>query len=307
MTRKLLLVATLLIAACSPEEKAVEVPTDPVVVYASYPDSTYLPALFDAYTKETGTIVIVRNGDADAMVDDVISNEISPPADVLITPSVRGVYRAAEEGALRPIDADTVEGHVPHQLMDADRFWAALTYRGTAIVGDAAQAGLGVLAEPGYRERLCLSSASNPSNLAVLATLIQEYGNRPAELMVRGWVANLGREPFETEAKLLAAIKTGDCAVGIATVASAREHGLAAEKLTGFVDIEGVGVARHARNPEGAQHLVRWLLSDEIQERHAASTRSSAATSGFDGDRNVGIVAWYYDEAVKLAERARYY
>ncbi len=308
MIRRLLCAAAAVsISACSPEEPAAGVPTDPVVVYASYPDSSYLPALFNAYTKETGTIVIVRNGNAENIVDDVIRNDIAPPADMLITPSVRGVYKAAEEGALRPIGSELAESRVPSRLRDADNFWTALTYRGTAIVGDPEASDLESLANPGYRGRLCLSSSSMPSNLAVLGVLIDKYGVRDAELLVRGWVANLAREPFDTEEKMLSAIGTADCDVGIASIAVARQHGVPFVELPGYVDIEGAGIARHARNPEGAGDLLAWLLSEAIQERHAGSTSATAATSGTAGARNVAIVAWHYAEAVKLAERARYY
>lgn len=276
-------------------------------MYASYADKSYLPALFDAYTKETGTIVIVRNGDAENIVDDVIRNDISPPADVLITPSVRGVHSAAEEGALRPLSAGLAESRVPAQLRDADNFWTALTYRGTAIVGDPEASDLESLADPGYRGRLCLSSSSIPSNRVALAVLIDKYGVRDAELLVRGWVANLARQPFDTEEKMLSAIAKADCEVGIASVTAAKRHGISFVELPGYADVEAAGVARHARNPEGAQTLIEWLLSDRVQVRHAESTFSTAASSGFPGPRNVSIVAWHYGEAVKLAERARYY
>ena len=85
------------LVACSAEQEgAPETTPEPVVVYASYEDRSYLPMLFDAYTRQTGVAVIVRHGNAEAMVDDVIRNDITPPADVLITPTVRGVYRAAD-------------------------------------------------------------------------------------------------------------------------------------------------------------------------------------------------------------------
>jgi hypothetical protein len=61
-----------------------------VVVYAAYDDKTYLPALFNRFTQATGIVVIVRNGEVPGIIDDVILNRATPPADVLITPSAGG-------------------------------------------------------------------------------------------------------------------------------------------------------------------------------------------------------------------------
>jgi iron(III) transport system substrate-binding protein len=297
----------MLLAACSP--------ADQVVVYASFEDKTYLPALFDTYTKETGTIVIVRQGKSQAIVEDVIENEIAPPADVLLTPSVRGIYRAAEEGALRPIPKVILEKNVPLTLRDPDGLWAALTYRNALIVYDPEVvatehvAGVESLAKPEFRGQLCLSSSSNSNNLTVIAGLIDTLGLHDAELTVRGWVANLARLPFETESKLLGAIETGDCGIGVISSQSAGE---VAGKLATYesalasVDIEGIGIARHARNPDGALRLVEWFLSDRIQERHAAFVSSHPVIGDFQGGKSVGLVAWLNDDAIKLAERARY-
>jgi len=300
-------IVAVLLAACSP--------SDPVVVYASFEDKTYLPALLDAYTKETGTMVIVRQGNSHAIVEDVIENKIAPPADVLLTPSVRGIYRAAEEGALRPIPTVVLEKNIPLTLRDPDGLWAALTYRNALIVYDPEVvatehvAGVKSLARPEFRGQLCMSSSSNTGNLTIIAGLIDTLGPHDAELTVRGWVANLARPPFESESKLLGAIETGDCGIGVISSQSAGEVAgeLASfESASAWVDIEGIGIARHARNPDGALRLVEWFLSDRIQERHASFVSSHPAIGDYQGDKNVGLVAWLNDDAIKLAERAQY-
>jgi len=313
--RSNLIAVAVLLAACTPEEAAIETPSDPVVVYAAFDDKTYLPALFDAYTKETGTIVIVRQGKAQAIVEDVIENDISPPADVVLTPSVRGVYRAAEEGALRPIPSAITAGIVPATLRDPDGLWAALTYRKALIVYDPEVvateqvAGVESLAKPEFRGELCMSSSSNIGNLTVIAGLIDTLGLHDAELTVRGWVANLAREPFANETELLGAIETGDCGIGVISSQSAGEvaGNLATHNPAPvWVDIEGMGIARHARNPDGAAMLVKWLLSNRIQERHATFVSSRPVIGDYQGDKNVSLVAWLNDDAIKLAERAQY-
>ena len=135
-----LTVLTLLLWGCqgtdSPEAPAPAIAADPVVVYASYADTTYLPRLFEDFTKETGIIVIVRHGEPDAMVNDVIDGHISPPADVLLTRSVAGVARAADEGALRPLQSPVAIEQVAPWLRDVDGFWTALNYRRAVLAYD---------------------------------------------------------------------------------------------------------------------------------------------------------------------------
>ena len=310
-----------LLVACTPEQSAEEQPVlKPVVVYADYNDREYLPVLFARYTKQTGVEVIVRYGNAAGIVDDVIDSRVSPVADLLLVPSVTEIWRAAEEGALRPIYSEFVQDSVPTWLRDPDEYWAALSYRTAVLVYDAdsispdSMSSYEELAEAQFRGRVCLSSASLSINRAVIAMLIDKLGTRDAELVVRGWVVNLATPTFDTEVQLVHAIQSGDCAIG---VVSSQAAALAAQNIeeirfelftpaVNYSDIEAVGVARHARNPDGALVLLEWLLSKKTQTQHASHTKAYAASSAANGRKNVSLVARYDEEARKLVERARY-
>jgi iron(III) transport system substrate-binding protein len=308
-----------LLVACAPEQSAEE-PSEPIVVYAADKDRTYLPALFESYTKQTGVEVIVRYGSAAGIVDDVIDNRVLPVADLLLVPSVAEIWRAAEEGALRPIYSEFVQDSVPTWLRDPDEYWVALSYRVAVLVYDPDVVRVDVLsnyetlADAQFRGRICLSSSSLPINRAVIAMLINKLGVRDAELAVRGWVANLAMPTFDTEAKLLHAIQSGDCAIGIvssqaAALANQNIEDSRIEIFTpaaNYSEIEGIGIARHARNPDGALVLLEWLLSKKIQKQHASHTLAYAAISAATGTKNVSLVARHSEEAQKLAERARY-
>ena len=312
--------ALVLQVACTAEhEEAPQPAGDPVVVYASYEDRNYLPTLLSTYTKETGVVVIVRHGDAEAMVGDVIRNEISPPADVLITPTVRGVYRAAEEGALRPIHSAVLDERVAPALRDPDALWTALSFRSASIaydpdIADESEVGtVEALADPKFRGQLCLSSSAEPANRTVVAGLIDRFGVRDTELVVRGWMANLARPVFESEDKLWMALETGDCGIallsnfGAAWLDNSRFAEMwSHELLPLYVDVEGMGIARHARNPDGALELIEWLLSEELQALHPGSFLSHPAVGDFDGDKNVSLIAWHDEDVIKLAGRAGY-
>lgn len=306
---------------------------EPVVVYAAFEDDARLRELFENYTEETGVMVIVRRGEPGNIVNDLIENRISPPADVLMTQSVIGVWRAAEEGALRPLYSEAVRERSPAWSRDPDDLWFGTGFRTAVIAGkteaitDAGLPNFAALGEQRFTGQLCLSSSTNQVNRTVIAMMIETMDVRPAELAVRSWMKNLARPVVDTEAEVISGILSGECNYGIVSSTAFAEAmasdpraevSVFAPDVT-FADIDGVGVARHARNPEGAAKLVEWLFSTEVQEEMTSQNRmfpanqSAAYYDALDSagpksvsPKNVGLVAWHEHEAAKLAERARY-
>ena len=274
-------------------------PSPPLVVYASGEDETFLPTLFADFTEETGISVTVKFGDSSANTDAVIANAGSPPADVLLTNNVVDIWRAADEGALRPIQSASFSD-IPEYLRDPDGLWAALQVRYAAI---GAAPGLAVagpmnyaeLADPKMHGQICLSSSALAVNRSLIAMLIQELGVRPAERIVRGWVRNLASSPFSTEAELQVAIESGSCNYGIFSMSPEIQNREQAGDRRYYVDIDGIGVARHARYPESAHVLVDWMLSEN-------AIKDLAWSNG----KNVGIAGWRDEDARLLAQRAGY-
>jgi iron(III) transport system substrate-binding protein len=297
----------LMLAACEkpPENRPDGERKQPVVVYAAFEDDAHLQDPLAQFTEETGVLVIVRRGDSQDIVTDLIENRVFPPADVLMTNSVVDIWRAAEEGALRPIAADTVAELSPGWSRDPDGLWAGIGVRSAVIVYDAAAVGVdgsldyASLQQPHFRGKLCLSSSSNAVNRTVIAMLIDELDIRPAELAVRGWMKNLAMPVFDSEYQVVEAIESGACAVGIVSSSVAVTSGLSVHAPSPtFADVDGIGIGRHARNPDGAMALLKWLF-DELPE-------TEFDTIDQFGRQNVSLVAWYQEDAIKLAERAHY-
>ena len=60
-----------------------------------------------------------------------------------------------------------------------------------------------------------MTSLQSAGNRALLAMLIGDLGERPAERVVRGWLRNLALPPFKESARLQAALESGECGVAI--------------------------------------------------------------------------------------------
>ena len=61
------------------ETRSIEPRPEPVVVYASYEDKSYLPSLFANFTYETGIRVTVKIAAPEDIVRHVTENSGSPP------------------------------------------------------------------------------------------------------------------------------------------------------------------------------------------------------------------------------------
>jgi iron(III) transport system substrate-binding protein len=186
------------------------------------------------------------------------------------------------------------------------------------------------LTDGSWRERLCLSSSTVAENGSLIAMLINDHGVHKAELIVRGWRANLAAPVFTDDKTLLQAIAAGQCAVGIADSSEIarflRTNSDAKIAPLWFPDggilhinASGGGVTRHAQNPEGAVALLEWLTSDAANTLFATRTlefpanpesaadASLAEWSGFEPNPvNVASLGYLQEDAIKLAERARY-
>jgi iron(III) transport system substrate-binding protein len=300
---------------------------EPVVVYASYDDENYLPSLFADFTRETGIPVTVRHRPEYQVVGEVIANKGSPPADLLLTRSVHGAWRAADEGALRPLQSPQVSRTVPGWLHDPDDYWTAIGFSPVSVVCNAdrqadcdAVEAYPDLANPGFEKRLCLSTSSLAVNRTLIAGLIADHGLRPAELIVRGWIANLALPPFDSEAALLQAVEAGSCGVGV--VSGVALHGFNRPTVAvtwpqpGYFDVVAVGISRHARSPDSARRLVEWLVGAAAQAAQFDATGQRPVDAGVpaaglpfppsDSTRNAAVFGLHETDATGLAERARW-
>jgi len=272
----------------------------PIVVYAVSDDEAELTELLAEFTDDTRISVTLVFSQSSKNADLVINNSGSPPADVLMTNNVADIWRAADEGALRPINADTFKKANP-LVSDADGFWTALAIRRHAIAALKAKttrplvANYDQLASADMRGRVCLSSSALHANRSLIAMLMNDRGAKQTERLLRSWIRNLAAPPFSSEDKLIDAIRDGTCDYGVLFW---YPH---IDDLTYFVpeqqsmDIDGVGVARHARQAESAQRLVEWLVQNK-QPRIASESEISP----------VRIAGWLDEDAKLLAERAGY-
>ena len=308
----------------------------PVVVYSARAEQLIKP-IFDAYTAETGIPIRYTTDSEQPLIQKLLAEGETTPADLLMTVDAGNLWYAAEQGTLRPTDSDVLEANIPEHLRDPENRWFALSVRARTIVYDARDvdptelSDYRGLAEEKWRGRLCLRTSEKVYNQSLVAMLIADYGEEQTERTVRGWVENLATDVFSNDTSLIEAIAAGQCDVGIVNTyyfgrlqkenpdIPVATFWPAAETGGVHVNISGAGVTRHAKNPEGAVALLEWmsggtaqkLLGGENMEYPANPDIEPhpivAAWGTFDANpMNVAQAGEYQADAVQLMDRAGY-
>lgn len=308
----------------------------PVVVYSDLAESEVKP-VFDVYTAETGVPVKYVFDSEQPLVEKLKAEGRNGSADLLLLSDAGTLMHAAEEDVLRPTYSEILQANIPGYLQDPENMWFALSIAAPAIVYDSREVkpgelgGYGGLADRKWHGKLCLASSREAANQTLVAMMIAQNGERPTELLVRGWVQNLVTSVFPGYDELLRAIESGQCQVGIATtphLARLQQKNSdtpvtlfwpPAEDGGVHINISGAAVTRHAHNPKAAAALLEWMSGTAGQRLLSGAipgypVNSSAtphelldAWVRYDASPiRVAQAGMYRVDAVRLLERARY-
>ncbi len=193
---------------------------DEVVVYSARNEHLIKP-LFDRYTDETGVSIRYITDKAGPLLQRLQAEGKRTPADMLITVDAGNLWHAAENDVLAEINSPVLDANVPANLRDPKGRWFGLSERARTIVYSTERvtpdqlSSYEDLADPKWKDRLCLRTSKKVYNQSLVATLIARHGEEKAEQIVRGWVANLAAVPFSNDTKAMEAVAAGQCDVTI--------------------------------------------------------------------------------------------
>lgn len=328
----------LILAGCGGDEPqpGSEAPAEPVVVYSARAEQLIRP-IFDAYTAETGIPIRYTTDSEQPLIQKLLAEGETTPADLLITVDAGNLWYAAEQGVLRPTWSEVLESNIPAHLRDPENMWFGLSVRARTIVYDTRDVDPSELtdykglADEKWRDRLCLRTSEKVYNQSLVAMLIADYGEEETERAVRGWVANLATDVFSNDTSLIEAMAAGQCDVGIVNTyyfgrlqkenpeipvaifwPSAETGGV-------HVNVSGAGVTRHAKNADGARALLEWMSSATAQKLLGGENMEYPANPAVDAHplvaawgtfepspMNVAQAGAYQADAVRLMDRAGY-
>jgi len=250
-------------------------------------DSFALPdELVAGFEKRTGLDLEVRpSGDAGTLTNKLVLTKDDPIGDVAFGVDNTFASRALGEGVFASYAPELPQGVADHELPgDEDDLLTPVDTGAVCLnVDDAwyaerdlrAPRTLEDLTEPAYRDQLVLPGAATSSpGMAFLLTTIARYGedwpDYWRELMANGarltsgwseaYQAEFTQGGGQGERPLVLSYDSSP-----AFTVSGGESTTSALLDTCFEQVEYAGVLAGADNPEGAEQVIDFLLSDEVQ------------------------------------------
>ncbi len=294
-----------------------------VVVYSARNEQLIKP-LFDAYTKETGVQIKFITDKEGPLMARLKAEGRNTPADVFMTVDAGNLWQAAQEDLLKPVDSKLLAANIPVHLRDPGNEWFGLSVRARTVVYNRNKVKAGELAtyedlaNPKWKNRLCLRTSKKVYNQSLVGMMMFEHGEARTEQIVRGWVANLATDPFPDDTKAMEAVAAGLCDV---TLVNTYYFGRLMEKKPNLplaifwpnqnlksnaagvhVNVSGAGVTRHAKNAAGAQKLLEWLSSEKAQNLYADVNLEYPANPKVKADASVAAWGAYKPNLINVAQ-----
>lgn len=286
-------------------------------------------ALYENFTTETGIEVNLIEGKDDELVERIKSEGTNSPADLLITVDAGRLWRAEQEGILKPIESATLEAAIPENLRHPDGLWFGLTKRARVIVYNTETVDPSelstyeALAEPEWQGRVCIRSSTNIYNQSLLASMIETMGVEETETWAKGIVANLAKEPEGGDSDQIKAVAAGQCDVAIVnhyywarmTKSDDPAEQEAASQVAVFfpnqndrgthVNISGAGVIATAPHEENAVAFLEYLVSPDAQKIFAEGSMEFPVVEGAEKDPTIAALGDFKSDAVNVSAYGR--
>jgi iron(III) transport system substrate-binding protein len=296
-----------------------------VNIYTSRHYDTDL-ALYDDFTEQTGIVVNRIEANANSLIERIVSEGEFSPADLLITVDAGNLWRAEEAGILAPVDSEVLVDRIPANLRDAEGKWFGLSSRARVIIYNLDQGrpeGLSDyedLADPAYRDQVCMRSSSNIYNISLLSSIISHDGAEAAEAWAQGVVDNFARRPQSNDTGQIEAVASGECRISVVNTYYLARHAKSDDErmreIVGsigiifpnqddrgtHVNISGAGQTLHAPNPENAKLFLEYLTTDSAQGYFANGNNEYPVVDTLEGNSAVKALGTFKADDINVAE-----
>lgn len=242
--------------------------------------------VFAAYQNETGIKVNYKTGKAGELIQNIISEGKSSPADIFMTVDAGNLGYAAEKNILHRTYSKYLNANIPKHLRDPENRWYALSLRARTIVVNKNKVKKSEmltyedLSLNKWKGRLCLRTSKKVYNQSLVAMLISIHGKDKAKKIVKGWVNNAA-QIFSNDTSALKAVASGRCD---ATIVNTYYFGRLQKKNPKIpleirwpnqksygvhVNISGAGIVKTSKNKKEARVFLEWLASKKSQKTFA--------------------------------------
>lgn len=255
---------------------------DGIVVYNAQHESL-AKEWAEAFTKETGIKVTLRNGGDSEFSNQIVAEGKASPADVFLTENSPAMALVDAAGLFAPIDADTL-ALVPEQYRPSDGKWVGIAARSTVFVynkdklkEDQLPKSLLDLANADWKGRWG-ASPSGADFQAIVSALLELKGEEATATWLKAMKENF--KPFKGNSTVLKAVNAGQVDGGVIyhyyyfgdqnktgeNSKNVVQYYFKNQDPGAFVSVSGAGVLASSKNAKDAQAFVKWLAGKGGQD-----------------------------------------
>lgn len=308
----LVLLAALMLAACSPQargEASPEPEADPepeapgtlsapagLVVYSGRSEDLVGP-IVESFEKATGIDVQVRYGDTAELAATILEEGNNSPADVYWAQDAGALGALAGAGRLQPLD-DDILNRVEARFRSPDGVWVGLSgrarvviYNTTLLQPDDLPDSIWGFTDPRWKGKIGWAPTNGSFQAFVTALRVLE-GDARAREWLSGIQANQPKV-YEGNTAIVDAAGKGEIEVGFVNhyylfrflkergdSFPARNHTFPGGDVGNLINVAGAGILDTAKNVENAEAFIRFMLSEEAQAYFAEQTTEYPLVAG---------------------------
>ena len=227
-----------------------------------------------------------------------------------------------------PLESATLNSAIPANLRAANGHWYALSMRARAVYASKDRTPLNAityedLANPKWKNKICIRSGNHPYNTALIAAYIAHHGEKQAETWLRGVKANLARPASGGDRDVARDILGKICDIGVANTyyVGTMRTGDAEQQRWGnainvvlprfknggtHVNVSGAVVSKHAPNRKEAVQLLEFLASDHAQAIYAQNGFEYPVKPGVKIDPIIASFGKLNIDSIRLSDIARH-
>ncbi len=269
------------VAGCSSDGGSSDDPNQLTVYNAQHESLTQ--AWVDAFTKETGIKVTLRNGSDTELGNQIVAEGDGSPADVFLTENSPAMALVENAGLFADVDKATLD-QVPAKYRPSTGKWTGIAARTTVFAynkdklqQDQLPKSLLDLQQPQWKGRWA-ASPSGADFQAIVGALLAMKGEDVTLEWLKGMKANF--TAYQGNNTVLKAVNAGEVPGGIiyqyywfGDQAKTGEnsgntdlHYFRNEDPGAFVSLSGGGVLKSTKNAEAAQRFVGFITGKAGQE-----------------------------------------
>ena len=286
-----------------------------------------IQTLLTEFTQKTGVkvnTVFIKDG----LLERVRAEGRRSPADVMLTVDFGNLVDLVESGLTQRVSSKTLNSAIPANLRAANGHWYALSMRARAVYASKDRTPLNAityedLANPKWKNKICIRSGNHPYNTALIAAYIAHHGEKQAETWLRAVKANLARPASGGDRDVARDILGKICDIGVANTyyVGTMRTGDAEQKRWGnainvvlprfknggtHVNVSGAVVSKHAPNRKEAVQLLEFLASDHAQAIYAQNGFEYPVKPGVKIDPIIASFGKLNIDSIRLSDIARH-